>query len=872
MGRSILGVLDEILAERGPGTVVAHRVLPAVEARTAPLPPDLDAAVVPALAARGITSLYSHQRAAYDHARAGRHVVVVTPTASGKTLCYNLPILQTLLEDPGARALYLFPTKALARDQAAELGALLEVAAGPEGAHGGSAATSATSARGLPGLGAAVYDGDTPPAERTRIRDRAHVVLSNPDMLHTAILPHHARWMRVFENLRYVVIDELHHYRGVFGSHLANVLRRLERICRFHGSNPTFVCTSATIANAKSFAETLLERPVEVIEENGAPLGERHLVLLNPPLVQPAMGLRASYLTTAKRVAERFLRKHIHTIVFCGARTVTEVMAKYLKEIFHDRVADKPRIVGYRGGYLPKERRAIERGLREGSILGVVSTNALELGVDIGALDACVLAGYPGTVASTRQQAGRAGRRQGTSVAVLVLRSAPLDQYLADHPEFLLDGAPESAHINADNLQILVSHLKCAAFELPLEDGERFGRGPAADEEVPAVLAWLEERGVVRHTGGRWHWAADAYPANDLSLRSVTSTNFVVVDTTTSPHQVIAEVDYAWAFTTLHEGAIYMVQSVEYHVDKLDWDRRKAYVRRVESEYYTDALSYARVKILHVLRGPVASAAPQTAEVETTATGEVVREDDDTKREAPAAAAADGAGEASSDAADDEAAFGPEYGEVEVVRKAVGYKKIKFHTQENLGWGSILLPEDIYHTQATWLTLPQASVAALGVPTSDLVDALQGLANLLHGLASFLLMCDGRDLGVVIGDRTREWFHRPSMPGEIAAPPPDRFEPTIFLYDQYSGGIGLAEALHPRFEAWLGGARDRLEACACARGCPSCVGPEQEVGPLAKRLAVRLLDDLLARAGLATSAANDTGPAEVTEATCTVRA
>ncbi|MGE0190683.1 MAG: DEAD/DEAH box helicase [Planctomycetota bacterium] len=846
MGRAILGVLDEILAERGPGTVVAHRVLPAAKARTAPLPPDLRPAVVPALASRGVTSLYTHQRAAYDHARAGRHVVVVTPTASGKTLCYNLPILQTLLEDPGARALYLFPTKALARDQAAELGALLEGTRGDE-----------SGTEGLPALGAAVYDGDTPPAERTRIRDRAHVVLSNPDMLHTAILPHHARWMRVFENLRYVVIDELHHYRGVFGSHLANVLRRLERICRFHGSRPTFVCTSATIANAKSFAETLLERPVEVIEENGAPLGERHLVLLNPPLVQPAMGLRASYLTTAKRVAERFLRKHIHTIVFCGARTVTEVMAKYLKEIFHDRVADKPRIVGYRGGYLPKERRAIERGLREGSILGVVSTNALELGVDIGSLDACVLAGYPGTIASTRQQAGRAGRRQGTSVAVLVLRSAPLDQYLADHPEFLLDGAPESAHINADNLQILVSHLKCAAFELPLEDGERFGRGPAADEEVPAVLAWLEERGVIRHTGGRWHWAADAYPANDLSLRSVTSTNFVVVDTTTSPHQVIAEVDYAWAFTTLHEGAIYMVQSVEYHVDKLDWERRKAYVRRVESEYYTDALSYARVKILHVLRGPVAAAAPHTPEVETTGTGEVVRAD-----EAPPPDT-DGS---------EPAAFGPEYGEVEVVRKAVGYKKIKFHTQENLGWGSILLPEDIYHTQATWLTLPQASVAALAVPTSDLVDALQGLANLLHGLASFLLMCDGRDLGVVIGDRTREWFHRPSMPGEVAAPPPDRFEPTIFLYDQYSGGIGLAEALHPRFEAWLGGARDRLRACACARGCPSCVGPEQEVGPLAKRLAVRLLDDLLARAGLATAGSAEGGGAVVTEATCTIRA
>ncbi|MDJ0975026.1 MAG: DEAD/DEAH box helicase [Planctomycetota bacterium] len=786
MPADVRRVLEELLGSpTAPGgrlraQVVAHRVSPATQAKFADLPDALDPRLPQALAERGIRRLYTHQRAAYDHVTAKRNTVVVTPTASGKTLCYNLPVLDALLKDPGARALYLFPTKALSRDQSAELLELMQQAA--------------------PQLGTAVYDGDTPPAERRVVRDRAHVIMSNPDMLHTAILPHHARWMRLFENLRYVVIDELHHYRGVFGSHLANVLRRLRRVCRFHGSDPVFIAASATIANARSFAERLLERPVELIEENGAPLGERHFVLLNPPVTNPALGLRKSYLSTSRQVASTFMKRGVHTIVFCGARTTTEVMTKYMKDLFRDRVDRRPRVVGYRGGYLPRERRAIERGLRDGSILGVVSTNALELGIDIGALDASVIAGYPGTVASTRQQAGRAGRRQDASAAVLVLRSSPLDQYLADHPEFLLDASPESAQINPDNLQILVSHLKCAAFEVPIEDGEELTSTGEGREVQPELLKYLEEHGVLRHTGGRWHWAADAYPANDISLRSVTSTNFVVVDTTGNRNEVIAEVDYTWAFTTIYEGAIYMVQSEQYHVDKLDWDRRKAFVRKVESEYYTDAQHYVKVKVLQVLR-----------------------END------PAAEL-------------EEAAPKTEYGEVEVVRKAVGYKKLKFYTHENLGWGDILLPEDTYHTQATWFTVPDAVIESLGVPTSDLVDALIGLANLTHDLASMLLMCDGRDLGVVMGDRTREWFLKPTAPGAIQPDPPDRFEPTVFLYDQYSGGIGLAEALFPLLPRLLDGARDRLAACACERGCPACVGPEQEVGPRAKAIAAQMLE------------------------------
>lgn len=766
--------------------VVAHRVSPPTEASYADLPAGLDPRIPPALHARGVRRLYVHQREAFDLATSRKHTVVVTPTASGKTLCYNLPVLDAIAKNPDARAIYLFPTKALSRDQSAELLELM-------------AATGAD-------LASAVYDGDTPPAERRVVRDRAHVILTNPDMLHTAILPHHARWMKLFENLKYVVVDELHHYRGVFGSHLANVLRRLTRICRFYGSEPTFVASSATIANAEAFAERLLEREVSLVTRSGAPRGERHVIVVNPPVVNPLLGLRASYLSVARQVAAAFLEEDVHTIVFAGSRVTTEVLAKYLKDLFRGDPAAGEKVMAYRGGYLPKERRDIERGLREGRLLCVVSTNALELGIDIGSLDAAVLAGYPGTVASVLQQSGRAGRRMEPSAAVLVLRSHPLDQHFADHPEDLLDASPESAHSNPDNLQVLASHVKCAAFELPLADGEAFGR-----EDLPTLLSYLEESGVLRHAGGRWHWSADAYPANDVSLRSVTSTNFVVVDTTGGGNEVIAEVDYAWAFTTIHEGAIYMVQSDQYHVDRLDWDRRKAFVRKVDSEYYTDAISYSKVKVLQVLR------------------------------DAP-----------------DEPLVGPEYGEVEVVRKAVGYKKIKFYTQENLGYGDILLPEDTVHTQGTWFTVPRDVVASVlaekGVGPSDLVDALAGVTNVLHAIAAFLLMCDPRDLGSCLGDKSQEWFHRrrrplPAAAAYAAAIPPeiDSFDPTVFLYDHYSGGIGLCEALHPMFPDLLKGARDRISACPCREGCPSCVGPVQEVGKRAKSLSLRLLSLLLPR-------------------------
>ena len=407
---------DEIL------TVIRH--FPAREAQLRPMPEWIRPEVAKAYSQKKIELLFSHQARAAELAHAGKDFVVVTPTASGKTLCYNLPVLNSVIENPDTRALYLFPTKALAQDQLAELQDLAE--------------------RMNDRFGVFTYDGDTPSDARKAIRERGHVILSNPDMLHTGILPHHTRWMRLFENLRYVVIDELHMYRGVFGSHLANVLRRLARIARFYGSRPQFICCSATIANPGELAAQLIERPVEVIDENGAPAGEKLFVFYNPPMVNRNLGIRKSYLNESTRVAQELLDRHLQTIVFANSRLHTEIILTGLQRATAPQPGREEPIRGYRGGYLPGERRAIERGLREGRVRGVVTTNALELGIDVGSLDACVMAGYPGSIASTWQRAGRAGRRNGTSCAVMVASSAPLDQFIVQHPDFFFSGSRNS--------------------------------------------------------------------------------------------------------------------------------------------------------------------------------------------------------------------------------------------------------------------------------------------------------------------------------------------------------------------------------------------------------------------------------------------
>src|SRR6266704_2184187 len=468
--------------------LTAIRHFPAREAQWADFPAWVNADLAAAYAAKGIRRLYTHQANAAEAVHAGKNVVIVTPTASGKTLCYNLPVLNATLENSDWRALYLFPTKALAQDQLAELHDLNQ--------------------RLENRFGVFTYDGDTPADARRSIREKGHIVLTNPDMLHTGILPHHTRWTRLFENLRYIVLDELHTYRGVFGSHLCNVLRRLRRIARFYGRDPQFICCSATIANPGDLAARLLETDVEVLNANGAPAAEKTFVFYNPPVVNRALGIRRSYINEASRVAQEFLKHELQTIVFANSRLHTEILLTCLQRA-NPHLPGKPETIrGYRGGYLPNERREIERGLRVGKIRGVVSTNALELGIDIGSLDVAVLAGYPGTIASTWQRMGRAGRRSGMSVAVLVASSTPLDQFIVNHPEYFLSQPPEMGLINPDNIHILISHLQCATFELPFRSDERFG-----GHDVSDLLEFLRDRGFIHRAGNKWHWSFFNDPA-----------------------------------------------------------------------------------------------------------------------------------------------------------------------------------------------------------------------------------------------------------------------------------------------------------------------------------------------------------------------
>src|SRR5438034_10650749 len=571
---SLEQILDTFAADRDFQELVTRwERMPARPARYAAFPEWLEGRITAALRRRGINELYSHQAAALESTHAGRHTVVVTPTASGKTLCYNLPVLDAIAKDPSARALYIFPTKALAQDQLAEL--------------------ERESTDMDIELKTYTYDGDTPPAVRAAIRSAGHVVITNPDMLHTGILPHHTKWVKLFENLQYVVLDELHTYRAVLGNHVANVLRRLRRICAFYGSHPTFICTSATIANPEELARHHIEDDVVVIDESGAPRGAKVLVFVNPPVVNRSLGVRKSALLTGRDIAATLLASGVQTIAFAKSRVQTELLLTYLRARFPQPQWPPELIRGYRGGYLPSERRAIERGLRDGSVRGVVSTNALELGIDIGALQAAVLLGYPGTVASTWQQIGRAGRREDLSVAFVVATSSPTDQYIVQHPEFVLGRSPEAGLVNPDNLHVLVEHIKCPAFALPFARSERFGT-----EDTPGVLAYLDEHGILHESEGRYHWSDQAFPAEAMSLRTASNDNVVIIDTTDGRTRVIGEVDRFAAPVLVHEQAIYLHESKQFQVEKLDWENAKAYVREVNVDYYTDAGLAVRIRVI----------------------------------------------------------------------------------------------------------------------------------------------------------------------------------------------------------------------------------------------------------------------------------
>jgi DEAD/DEAH box helicase domain-containing protein len=723
--------------------IEAERLLLAREADHSVAPGALHPAVRDALAGQGIERLYSHQAEAIARLRAGRSVVVVTGTASGKTLAYNLPVLEAILEDPLATALYVFPTKALAQDQLRGLEAFAPSS-----------------------LVAGTYDGDTPQSRRRKLRDEGNVILTNPDMLHQGILPHHPRWARFFAHLRFVVLDEVHAYRGVFGSHLANVMRRLRRVCGHHGAEPVFACCSATIANPEEHASRICGEPVEVVDRDGSPRGPKRFLLWNPPPLgdgEEAGGERRSPLWEAVHLLAALVREGVQTIVFTRTRLAAELVMKNCRDLLRPvsrRLAE--RVKAYRGGYLPEERREIERALASREILGVASTNALELGIDIGSLDACVILGYPGTIASLTQQAGRAGRGRGESLVVLVARNSPVDQYLVSHSEYLFAKSPERAVVDPDNPYVVVGHISCAAHELPIGEDEADGFGGFARQ----VLSLLEEEGDVRALDGRWYHASSSYPAADVSLRSIAGPVVTIEDATAGADpidsraqgpRVIGTLDELSAMSQLHDHAVYLHGADTYIVDELDLARRIARVSRRDLDYYTQAVTVSDVRI---------------------------------------------------DEKDEEGERGGSllgFGDVTVVTTIPMFKKVRFHSRESLGFERLELPPQTLETVATWFAPPAGVVAAMRDRGLAVGDGLVGLGNVLVEVVPVFLMCDTRDIGAVTDS---------SQLGREA----------LFAHDRYPGGMGYARGLLDRFEEVLDAAAAVIRECPCERGCPSCVG------------------------------------------------
>jgi DEAD/DEAH box helicase domain-containing protein len=837
-------LLDHLRANRDfVANVVAWERIPARPARHAPMPDSVDARLAAALRSRGIEQLYSHQAAAIEAVERGENVVVSTATASGKSLCYMLPVLSRLLARPDARALYLFPTKALAHDQEAETAALIAAANVPLQVH--------------------TYDGDTPRGKRSSIRSAGGVLITNPDMLHAGILPFHPSWRALFGRLEFVVVDEIHSYRGVFGSHVANVLRRVQRLCRFYGSDPLFICASATIANPQEHAERLIERPFTLVDEaqNGSPQGRKDFILYNPPIIDRDLGLRASTVLMAKDAAVTFLRQDVQTIVFARARQTVELLLGYLRDEL--AFAGQPSsttsllqpVMGYRGGYLPLERREIEAGLRDGAVRGVVATNALELGIDIGQLDAAIMTGYPGTVASTWQQAGRAGRRADRSVAMLVAGNSALDQYICLHPRYLFGRSPEHALTNPDNLPILTRHLLCAAFELPFAADEAFG---GFDPAKPLLDA-LAGEGELHAARDLYHYMGDGSPATVVSLRTG-GDDTVVIQDSSGPHpNVVGQIDLAGAAMMVHEGAIYMHQAQTYLVERMDWEGRVADVRPVEVDYFTWASSGSSIRRLE-------------AAEEQTHGGLLVA-----------------------------------HGEATVITQATGYRKVRRYTNETLGFGAIDLPSLTLETDGYWLVFSQTltdrlydlgillrpndygpnwqaqrklvlerdgfrcrTCGASGDETllhvhhirpfreygyvpgenehyktanhpDNLVtlcaschrraeagqqtrSALAGLGYALGNLAPLFLMCDPDDISV-----------------SAESISPVTRAPTLVVYERVPAGVGFSARLFELHDTLLAAALELVTDCRCLSGCPACVGPPGDIGPDTKDVTRRLL-------------------------------
>jgi DEAD/DEAH box helicase domain-containing protein len=793
-------------------------------AQSVAFPPDLHPAIQTSLNQKGIQSLYTHQAESWESIRAGKNVVIVTGTASGKTLCYQLPILQTYLDQPAATALFFFPTKALTQDQFTSLSGLIRsVKSSPE-------LTGFLDNTEIP---VAIYDGDTASSMRSAIRSDAHMLLTNPDMLHIGILPHHTLWANFFRNLRFIVIDEIHVYRGVFGSHIANVIRRLKRVAAFYGASPQFILTSATIANPSELAERLIEEPVAEIDRDGSPRGEKHFLLYNPPIIQPEMGIRRPSSSESVRLTTDLLAYHVQTLMFTRTRRSVELLLKYLQDQNYDAT---DQLHGYRSGYLPQERRAIERDLREGVTRAVVTTNALELGVDIGTAGAVVMVGYPGTIAATRQQSGRAGRRTDSSLAVLVASAGPLDQFLMTHPEYIFGRSPERALINPDNLLILLQHIRCAAFELPFHQGDSFGRFPV--DQLSELLDLLSQSGLLHLTGNNYYWVADQYPANDISLRSASGERILLsVDEDGQAH-TIGEVDQESAHWMVHPQAIYLHEGRSYQVDELSFENKRATLTPADVDYFTEPRSDVNIEKINVINQ------------------------------------------------DDSAGCVRAVGEVLVTSQVIGFRRVSWMTREVLSEHTLEMPATQLRTIGYWLALTEATVQKIrdqglwsndpnqygpgwqkikdlvrmrdrytcqvcGAPESGkafhvhhivpfkqfispqqanqitnlitlcpachqraetsvyIRSGLAGLSYVLHQMAPLFLMCDIGDLGV---------HSDPQSPiGDL--------QPTVIIYDMLPAGVGLSEALYQGHTDLLKKSFDLVRTCGCRDGCPGCVGP-----------------------------------------------
>src|SRR5687768_6429270 len=852
--------------------LVTWRTLSARPSQTYPFPTDLPATVKQTLIAAGIHSLYSHQLEAWTHSQAGKNIILATSTASGKTIAYNLPVFATLIQNNDARALYLFPTKALSQDQFSNLQSIQSSTVN---------------------LKSSIYDGDTPQSARLSIRRNARIVLSNPDMLHTGILPHHTNWADFFTNLKFVVIDEMHTYRGVFGSHVANVLRRLKRVARFYGAKPQFILASATIGNPKELAENLIEEPVYLIDNDGSARGPRHFIIYNPPLTDESLGLRKSSLLEGVRLAQDLLRNDIQSVVFARSRRSVEIILRYLQENQSPREASNSQfqrgldtpfkehsglldhqpdsnslisnlqspIRGYRSGYLPHQRREIEKGLRDGSVKTVVATNALELGIDIGGLGAAILVGYPGTVASARQQAGRAGRGLESAVAVMVASASPIDQFLAHHPEYFFERSPEQALVNPDHLLILLEHLRCAMFELPFQKGEGFGAVTA--QTIEDYLNFLVENNEAHLSKEKYYWMADQYPAANISLRSASPQSVVLQTTNDERPLTIGTVDGESATWMTHPGAIYLHEAQSYFVQELNLEEHIARLQPIESDYYTEALRSTEVTLL--------STSAQAA--------------------VP-----------SGDKA---------WGELQVTTQVTGFRKRRWYTHENLGEEPLDLPPTDLQTTGYWISLSEETVSHLreaGAWTNDpnnygpdwprirdrvrardkytcqvcgalettrqhdvhhktpfrafrapdgspdpsqanrlenlttlcpschhkveqnvrMRSGLAGLAYVLGNLAPLFLMCDTGDLGSHIESVENQTFGGP----------------TVVLYDLVPAGIGFSQKLFELHSELIARALELVRECACADGCPSCVGPGGENGYGGKEEALAILKEL----------------------------